>query len=178
LPADASAATAATPLKNGVNGTSNGLHASTPDTAPPAYSNRSPSPEETFTPNQRSSAAAAGPTKLEDEPSSSKQLGDAKASASNLATKFAKGSVATTVSNAVPTSYEELKAQLAQAQATIASYGQEGGLRLRKAAGVSGDSVSGAANDVATRLQGSEGVPVQIVAALCLFSFLLAYLFF
>jgi hypothetical protein len=83
---------------------------------------------------------------------------------------------AAAISNAVPTSYEDLKAQLAQAQAIIASYNQEGGLRMRKAAGASADTTTAAADSV--RQQAAEGVPVQIVAALCLLSFLLAYMFF
>jgi hypothetical protein len=83
---------------------------------------------------------------------------------------------AAAISNAVPTSYEDLKAQLAQAQAIIASYSQEGGLKMRKAAGASADTATAAADSV--RQQAAEGVPVQIVAALCLLSFLLAYMFF
>jgi len=72
---------------------------------------------------------------------------------------------------------EELKAELAQARATIASYSQEGGLRLRKV--VNGETSNETVNEISTKLQqGAEGVPVQIVAALCLLSFLLAYLFF
>ena len=70
-----------------------------------------------------------------------------------------------------------MKAQLAQAQATIASYGQEGGLRMRKAVS-GGAETSNTPSDVGVRQNTSEGVPVQIVAALCLLSFLLAYLFF
>ena len=72
-------------------------------------------------------------------------------------------------------SYEELKAKLADAQATIASYAQEGGLRMRKAAkGESGSKV----DEVVNQIQTTQGVPLQIVAILCLVSFLLAYLFF
>jgi len=69
-----------------------------------------------------------------------------------------------------------LKAQLAEAQAKIVALSQEGGLRMRKVA--KGETSSPAVSEVATRLQAAEGVPVQIVAALCLLSFLLAYLFF
>jgi hypothetical protein len=118
---------------------------------------------------------------MDSEPAGDKHLADARASATNPATSTAsiKDSVtssAAAVSNSVPTSYEDLKAQLAQAQATIASYSQEGGLRMRKAAGASADTVAASADSV--RQQAAEGVPVQIVAALCLLSFLLAYLFF
>jgi hypothetical protein len=116
---------------------------------------------------------------MDSEPAGNKHLGDAKASAANPATstssvKDSVTSAAAAVSNAVPTSYEDLKAQLAQAQATIASYSQDGGLRMRKAAGA--NTVAASADSV--QQQAAEGVPVQIVAALCLLSFLLAYLFF
>jgi hypothetical protein len=73
-------------------------------------------------------------------------------------------------------SYEEMKAKLAEAQATIANYAQEGGLRMRKVA--AGETSNKTVNDVAHQIQGAQGVPLQIVAALCLVSFLLAYLFF
>ena len=137
------------------------------DTAPPAYRSPSP-PEETFTPQARNNPV--GPVSTKDsEPASIKHLGDAKASAANPATSTSsvKDSVtpaAAAISNAVPTSYEDLKAQLAQAQAIIASYSQEGGLRMRKVAGASADTATAAADSV--RQQAAEGVPVQIVAAL------------
>jgi hypothetical protein len=143
---------------------------------------RSPSPqEETFTPQTRNNPI--GPVSTVDtEPADNEHLGDAKASTFNPASstgsvKDTVTSAATAVSNAVPTSYEDLKAQLAQAQATIALYGQEGGLRMRKVVGATGDSTT-LTTDVGARQATSEGVPVQIVALLCLLSFLLAYLFF
>jgi len=69
-----------------------------------------------------------------------------------------------------------MKTKLAEAQATIASYAQEGGLRVRKVA--KGETSNQAVNDIAHRVQATQGVPLQVVAALCLVSFLLAYLFF
>jgi len=151
----ASAATgAATPLRNGSNGT----HTQTPTEAPPAYSsNRSPSPE-TFTPQTRPSVASK---KSEDDIS---------------ADAAAPSAIASAISKATPLSYEELQAKLAEAQATISSYAQEGGLRLRKVA--AGETSNKTVNEVAHQIQGAQGVPLQIVAALCLISFLLAYLFF
>ena len=117
---------------------------------------------------------------MDSEPAGNKDLGEAKTSVTNPAISITpvKDSVtsAAAVSNAVPMSYEDLKAQLAQAQATIASYSQEGGLRMRKAAEASADTATATADSV--RQQVAEGVPVQIVAALCLLSFLLAYMFF
>ena len=143
---------------------------------------RSPSPQqETFTPQTRNNPVGPVST-IDSEPVDNKHLGDAKASAFNPAAstgsvKDTVTSAAAAVSNAVPISYEDLKAQLAQAQATIASYGQEGGLRMRKATGATGDSPT-TTTDVGARQVASEGVPMQIVALLCLLSFLLAYLFF
>ena len=73
-------------------------------------------------------------------------------------------------------SYDEMKVKLTEAQATIANYAQEGGIRMRKVA--QGETGNKTVNDVAHRVQNAQGVPLQIVAALCLVSFLLAYLFF
>lgn len=73
-------------------------------------------------------------------------------------------------------SYEELKAKYDEAQATISSYAQEGGLRMRKLA--KGETSNETVNDIAHRVHETQGVPLQIAAALCLISFLLAYLFF
>lgn len=69
-----------------------------------------------------------------------------------------------------------MKAKLAEAQDTIAGYAQEGGLRMRKVA--KGETSNDTVNAVANKVNSSQGVPLQIVAALCLVSFLLAYLFF
>ncbi|KAH7356463.1 PapD-like protein [Rhexocercosporidium sp. MPI-PUGE-AT-0058] len=160
--APGSAAAAVTPMKNGVNGASN-HSVDTPDTAPPAYSNqRSPSPEATYTPETRRSTIGTKPDT---------DTQSAKSSGSNLAS-----SIPAAVSNAAPMSYEEMKAKLADAQATISSYAQEGGLRMRKVA--KGETNNETVNNMAHQVQSNQGVPLQIVAALCLFSFLLAYLFF
>lgn len=164
LPAEGSTLVAAsTPLRNGTKARND----DTPD-APPAYSNRSPSPE-TFTPDNRPSYS--GPvSKLQDEPRDAKSLGSAKASAFNPT------SVATKLQNAAPMSYDEMKEKLAEAQTTIANYAQEGGLKMRKVA--QGETGNKTVDDVAHKVQSAQGVPIQIVAALCLVSFLLAYLFF
>ena len=79
------------------------------------------------------------------------------------------------VTNAVPTSIEELQEQLAAAKAQIAkltSQLNDPQLRQRK--------VQEASEKMQTVVQQSNesGVPVQIVAGLCLLSFLIAYLFF
>ncbi|KAK3904097.1 PapD-like protein [Staphylotrichum tortipilum] len=83
-------------------------------------------------------------------------------------------------------SQDNLRDQLAKAEATIAMLKNEvaSGLRQRKASAAAGGvadekSKSGAQLAQAARqTQGTEGVPVQVVAVLCLTSFLLAYFFF
>lgn len=117
---------------------------------------------------------------MNDEPIGNRNLGDARSSAFNPASSAASNresvASAVTASTGMPTSVEELQAQLAEAKKTIASYAEQGGLRMRKVA--NGETSNETVNEVAAKLQGIEGVPVQIVAALCLLSFLLAYLFF
>jgi len=49
---------------------------------------------------------------------------------------------------------------------------------MRKAVGANPDDSIATTANLAAKQATSEGVPVQIVAALCLLSFLLAYLFF
>jgi hypothetical protein len=87
-----------------------------------------------------------------------------------------------TVTNAIPTSSGDVKSQLAAANDTIAQLKkqvEDQGLRQRKTNAVNSDSkdkiTSGA---LGVQNHATEGVPVQIVAGLCLLSFLLAYLFF
>jgi hypothetical protein len=147
-----------TPVKNGVNGFSNGTHDTPGTVPPPAYSNdRTPSPEQAFTPDTRRIS-------VRHEENSPNEKSVPAALASNVAA-------------AVPLSYDEMKAKLAEAQATIASYAEQGGVRLRKAA--EGKTSSETVNAIAHQVQaGPSGVPLQIVAGLCLISFLLAYFFF
>lgn len=168
LPAEG-AAPAVTPLRPATNGVSN---AATPDVGAVPYSNaRSPSPE-TFTPEnpRRSLAPKAAVSKTEDEPTSTRRLSDIKAPADQPTTESAPPAPA------APLSYDELKTKLAEAQATISSYAQEGGLRMRKVA--KGETSNEKVNEAIHSVQASQGVPLQIVAALCLLSFLLAYIFF
>lgn len=127
-------------------------HDATPDLAPPAYS--SPS-------DYRHDAEI----KSDDE--------DAKPKASSSTM----GNVAAAASSAANATYEELKAQLEKAQGTIAQLKQDqGGLRQRK--GGASEEKSATAQAAQQVRQGTEGVPVQMTAILCLVSFLLAYLFF
>ena len=84
----------------------------------------------------------------------------------------------------MPTSGEDVKAQLAQAQEKIkalTSQMDEQGLRQRKTDAVNQDSrerITTGTTGMGIQQQPADGVPVQIVAALCLLSFLLAYFFF
>lgn len=88
------------------------------------------------------------------------------------------------IAQAVPTSGEDLRAQLADAKATISRLTQqtkEQGLRQRKADAVNQDSrerITTGTTGMGIQQQPADGVPVQLVAALCLLSFLLAYFFF
>jgi len=136
----------------------------TPDgAAPPAYS----SPNET---------APIPEIKKEPSPSPEPQWQPQSAVAA----------AASTVKKTAVDTAEDLKAKLAQAEATIASLKTEAAntLRQRKPIATSDDKGSASATPAggviaqAERPQGTEGVPVQIVAALCLVSFLLAYFFF
>ncbi|KAJ5635275.1 uncharacterized protein N7484_008588 [Penicillium longicatenatum] len=78
--------------------------------------------------------------------------------------------------NSLPSS-EDLKAQLSDANAQIQRLKDrlaDQGLRQRK----SGGEKAAPAAMQQTHTQGATGVPLQVVAALCLISFLIAYFFF
>jgi len=147
-------AAAATP--NGVS--------SSHDEHPPAYS--SPSPQ------FGSPAAAAASTPARGSSTAAESARSAAASASDATGLTA---AASAVSSALPTSNDELREQLAAAKAQIQKLSnqiQDPQFRQRKAAE--------ATEKVQTMVQQSNesGVPLQIVAGLCLLSFLIAYLFF
>lgn len=110
---------------------------------------------------------------MEDAPRNVKHTGDAKASAFNPAKST---TFAAKVEDTLPLTYDELKAKLVEAQATISSYASEGGLLLHQVS--KGETGNKTVDDVAHRVQAAQGVPVQIVALLCLISFLLAYFLF
>ncbi|KAI0509438.1 putative integral ER membrane protein Scs2 [Xylaria bambusicola] len=83
-----------------------------------------------------------------------------------------------TTKNSEPT-YEEVKEQLLQAEKLVAQLEKDdGGLRQRKTASLADDKSSSKPAEIAQAVRGTEGVPVQITAILCLLSFLLAYVFF
>ena len=134
---------------------------------PPAYS--SPSP-------QFGSPAAVGPaTSIDSRPAAAKSSADARSVASNPAEQSTVGAAVSSVTSAIPASNEELKSQLADAKAQIAKLTSQMGdseLRQRK--------IKEAGEAVQTTVQqtSEQGVPLQIVAGLCLLSFLIAYIFF
>ncbi|KAF2794742.1 VAMP-associated protein [Melanomma pulvis-pyrius CBS 109.77] len=143
----------------------------------------SPSPE-AVTP-QRGSSETASSARPESRYLDSKSTGEAKestrapATSSNL--KSSISAAAAGVANAVPTSSAELQAELSKANAQIAKLKQQvessTGLRQRKTDS-SGDSKEKLATAMGVQNAPAGGVPVQIVAGLCLLSFLLAYFLF
>lgn len=97
--------------------------------------------------------------------------------ASNAASTLGLSEVASSAS-------QSLQQQLDSAKATIAQLRQQAedqGLRQRKSDAVTQDSrerITTGTTGMGVQTQPADGVPVQIVAALCLLSFLLAYFFF
>ena len=86
----------------------------------------------------------------------------------------------TVVANTAQATYEELKAALAAAEAQIANL-KETGLRQRNVKSANtddGEKKPVLAETAQAVRETVEGVPVQMVAILCLISFLLAYFFF
>ncbi|KAK7754839.1 phosphatidylinositol-binding protein scs2 [Diatrype stigma] len=126
-------------------------HEATPEAAPPAYS--SPS------------AYTAGESRARE--------------VRDEASPGVAGLAASAIAKTAELSYDELKQQLAQAEKLIGQLKQDqGGLRQRKS-GAADDKSGSKPAELAHQVRaGTEGVPVQITAALCLLSFLLAYLFF
>lgn len=150
----------------------NGVGHSHGEDSPPAYSSPSPQFGSPATVSSSTPSRAVAP---ESRPEGAKSLGEAKATSSNPATTSTLGATASSVAAAIPTSAEELRAQLSEAKAQIlrlTDQASDSGLRQRK--------MNDAGDKMQTMVQqaGDSGVPVQIVAGLCLLSFLLAYFFF
>lgn len=154
----------------------NGVRHSTP-------SQQSMSPE-AVTPSNRTSVTPSGPvSSIDSRPSDARSLGDSVNSTYNPASETSTiTAVANSVSNAIPTSTEDLKAQLTEARNTITRLREqaEQGLRQRTGANVNTDTKEKGTTSTTAMLQQAPagGVSVQITAALCLISFLLAYFFF
>lgn len=129
---------------------------------PPAYS----SPTTVY---GSPTAASTGDTK------SATTADSARGSVANAAEATGITGAAAAIANAMPQSTDDVKQQLAAAQARIqelSSQLADPQVRQRK--------VAEAQEKVQTVIQQSQdsGVPIHIVAALCLVSFLIAYLFF
>ena len=153
LPADGSATT------NGVAGAQH-------EDSPPAYS--SPSSPQAVTPQRPSTS---------NDRDARSDYGDSTATQVAEGTGLAAAGAA--VASAVPSNQDELKQQLEQAKATIASLQAQAadGMRQRKPQ----EAAEKAVNSVQQSMQNAPapgGVPIQIVAGLCLLCFLIAYLFF
>lgn len=88
--------------------------------------------------------------------------------------KSAVSQASAAVASTAQMTYDELKTKLGQAESQLAAL-KDSGLRQRKVPGSNEKTVGQVAQQVK---QTVEGVPVQIVALLCLLSFLLAYFFF
>ncbi|KAJ2997093.1 hypothetical protein NUW58_g761 [Xylaria curta] len=146
-------ATVTTPNKN----TQVNVGDATPEAAPPAYS----SPSDYGVERSESKAPIEEESFVEEKPT------------------FAAPAAVATTKNSEP-SREELKEQLAQAEKLIAQLQKDdGGLRQRKTGGTAEEKSATKPAQLAQQARaGTEGVPVQITAILCLLSFLLAYVFF
>ncbi|KAL9001189.1 MAG: hypothetical protein Q9169_000373 [Polycauliona sp. 2 TL-2023] len=145
------------------------------DEAPPAYGSPAPSlgspGPEAVTPMNRSTNNKA----------QNHSTGTHSAAPNNQSTT---NTAVSNIGQAIPTSAEDLRAQLADAKATISRMTQqadEQGLRQRKADAVNQDSrerITTGTTGMGIQQPSADGVSVQLVAALCLLSFLLAYFFF
>jgi len=146
------------------------------DAPPPAYSSPSPTPR---TP-QRSSDGPTGSSALAESTPGDREYSDSTSNNQQSALSAA----AATVASIIPTSSEELKQKLAEANATITRLRQqaeEQGLRQRKTDAVNQDSkerITTGTAGLGVKQTPAGGVPVQVVAGLCLLCFLIAYFFF
>ena len=142
---------------------------------PPAY--------ESSTPSYGSPAQQAVTPQIRPDTNDSRSVPRNATEAKHAVTSSA-STATNAISSSVPTSVEELQIQLAQAKdkiISLTSQTQDQGLRQRKGETVgqgSSERSPTAGADLALQQQPADGVPVQMVAALCLLSFLLAYFFF
>jgi hypothetical protein len=147
------------------------------DEAPPAYSTSPGGSYET-------PAAGLNKKSLDSSPIPQPDFSEKEKSETSAenATSVA-GTIRSTVTSVIPTSTEELKAQLSEAHAQIQRLKEQlssQGPRLHKPDG----GKPGSDENVLMMQQqhpsqsADLGVPLQIVAGLCLLSFLLAYFFF
>ncbi|KAI9657494.1 MAG: phosphatidylinositol-binding protein scs2 [Trizodia sp. TS-e1964] len=143
---------------------------------PPAYS--PPSPHHLATPESSSHNSSNARNLRQSTPYSDTETSVAYETApSNTVSSAVAG-----VSNEIPSMPELKEAVVGAKETAMSSIAQhdDQGLRQRKAGGESSSQKEKTPSLLATLAptQASEGVPVQIVAILCLLSFLIAYLFF
>ncbi|KAL1854798.1 hypothetical protein VTK73DRAFT_8696 [Phialemonium thermophilum] len=157
---------AATPARRSL---ANGVEA-TPDTGLPAY--RSP-----YESNNAGEAGGRQSPAVESDSPATRP--DVQRQPQEAAPSSVTAPVVEAAQDAGQLTAEQLRDKLARAEARIAELSSSGGLRQRK----TGSQGQGAAQQpvpevTQTVRQGTEGVPIQTVAFLCLVSFLLAYFFF
>ncbi|KAF2840743.1 VAMP-associated protein [Patellaria atrata CBS 101060] len=153
-----------------------------------ASSARSPTPDAVTPQRGQTASFVSSIPRSESRPSESQNVVNAAASTgapvSEGQASSTIGAMTASITSAIPTSTEEFKQQLADANATIMQLKQQvtdQGLRQRKGDAIVKGAKDGIASGVtALGVQNppANGVPVQIVAGLCLLSFLLAYFFF
>ncbi|KAL9593070.1 MAG: hypothetical protein Q9219_007686 [cf. Caloplaca sp. 3 TL-2023] len=145
------------------------------DEAPPAYGSPAPSFE---SPGPNAITSVHRPT----SDNKSHTVSTAESTSSNL--QSSASAAASNVTNSIPVPSVDLQAQLVDAKSEISRLTQqarEQSLKQQKAEAASQKSqeqIGIGGTGISTQQQSTDGVPVQIVAALCLLSFLLAYFFF
>ena len=106
------------------------------------------------------------------------------AASSGISTAASNAASSLGISDMAASTSQTLQQQLDSAKETIAQLrkqAEDSGLRQRKSDAVNQDSrerITTGTTGMGVQTQPADGVPVQIVAALCLLSFLLAYFFF
>lgn len=154
---------AVTPARHSL---ANGVEA-TPEVPPPAYS----SPQEDTTIASPSQAEPEWKRESKREPTQEPETAPSTIPVPSISQ----------VKSTAADTFEELKDKLAKAEATIASLKDQAssGLKQRKPTSTTEEKAAAPVQALAQAArQGTEGVPIQIVATLCLVSFLLAYFLF
>lgn len=148
--------------------------------APPAYESPSPAPR---TPQRAYEAPSGGMSSSQTMHDDSKSVGGE--SSYNPASEQSTVAASTMAfASGISSSSEDVKAQLAKANETIAQLRQQveqQGLRQRKSDAVNQDSkerITTGTTGLGVQSTPTSGVPVQVVAGLCLLCFLIAYFFF
>ncbi|KAH8847511.1 hypothetical protein MCOR01_000934 [Pyricularia oryzae] len=164
LPAYSATEGVATPAKRD---TADNAVDATPDVPPPSYS----SPEQTSAAAQPASSPSvdANKAKVKVEPESP----------SNISSSISAATAQVAQSKPV----EQVKEKVAEVKSAVASTVEDSGLKQRKTSATSAVKRQTTASAPVTKVhpaaqQAPQGVPVHMVAALCLVSFLLAYFFF